>query len=490
LKAPRDLLWLSTQVKDLVNATPTPPATRTLSNLLNAYRLTMLVQTGGGSAGRGQAVVQEVSDVQAAEFAVGAAACLRAGPNSIRSLVETQLENQAQVQPLVGAWSWETRIRRSLRRYPFNDIEFGDWRGAVENALSAPRLGSVEIRSTVAGPDGTPSDLITSDELADWMGIATKQIRTKEAQRWLQRNNLVVKYYSESRISVGALANLAAKLLSQSQPNSTNDDWITLQQFMQQGPSRWHLSVWQALDAAAVGRIGPLAWQSGQRLATLAFSKSGILRLAVKPKNGWPYVILTDAARQLQIYPDALRRAAKAGLISANLMRCPDGHYRHAFTVESWEEFVATYVFAGELARKAHDEPRRFSDKLKDEGIKPVSGPGIDGGLVAIFKKSDVEKIDLKLIAGKRGYRTNSGRPDTKTAAQRDAKRARLGWLDSTAASEYTGISVQRMASAVRKKKLKAVKHSGVLGNRRFFRRQDLDAYMAGACTNTSNNGD
>jgi hypothetical protein len=204
-----------------------------------------------------------------------------------------------------------------------------------------------------------------------------------------------------------------------------------------------------------------------------------MLNLVPTEKTTWPYVTLTDAARQAGMYPDAMRRAAKAGLIIAKRVRCPDGYYRDAFAILDWQHFASTYVFSGELAREAQDDPRRFSDKLKDEGIKPASGPGIDGGLVYIFKRTDVENLDLKRIAKKRGYRTSCGRPHSTAAEQRDAQRAQLGLLNSSAASKYVGISIQRLASAVRSKLLKAVKHNGTLGNRRYFRRQDLDAYMA-----------
>jgi hypothetical protein len=477
--APADLLWLSEQIQLQLNAPLGDSATQALSKLSNIYRLVMLILTGGGSAGRGTATLGAISDAQGVDFAIAAASCLRAEPRLVKALLEAQLAEQARVQPLVGAWSWETALRRSLRRYPFNTDAVAEWRGAIEEVLSTPKTVPMPFFVAVAGTNKMHGALITFDEFADWMGVAGKQIRKREARRWLKRNNLLVTYRSETRISVTELERLAAKWLSQSRPETTHDDWITLQHFMRHGPSRWNLSVWQALDAAGEGALGSLSWQPGKRLSDLAFSKSRMLNLVPTEKTTWPYVTLTDAARQAGMYPDAMRRAAKAGLIIAKRVRCPDGYYRDAFAILDWQHFASTYVFSGELAREAQDDPRRFSDKLKDEGIKPASGPGIDGGLVYIFKRTDVENLDLKRIAKKRGYRTSCGRPHSTAAEQRDAQRAQLGLLNSSAASKYVGISIQRLASAVRSKLLKAVKHNGTLGNRRYFRRQDLDAYMA-----------
>lgn len=475
--AAENLIRLSVRIKLLLEA-PTASAQQSLHTLLNAFTLVMLVQTGGGSVGRGSPAVGQKNESDLSDLIVNAASCVLDGPHAIRPLVESQLLQQVVDQPHIGSWPWEMAIRRSLKRYPFNGVEFVDWRAAIQDALSKRTTATAQLESWMAGSEATTCDLITFDELADWIGVSRKQIRTRECHRWLRRNKLLTEYLSETRVSVVGLTKLASKLLSRSRSQLADDDLITVQCFVRLGPSRWGISLWQVLDDAVQGELGELVWQRGHRVADLKLSRSRVLRLATKGEGARLYVTLADAARELQIYPDALRRAGKAGLISAKRVRCPDGYYRDSFGLSDWEKFTRTYVFGGELARLAGDDPRRFSEKIRDEGIEPVSGPGIDGGLVFIFKRHDVEKLDLKRVAEKRGYRTNCGRRDLKTAAKHKTKHERLGWMNSTEAAKYVGLSVQKMASAVRKKHLKAVVHRGSLGNRRFFRKRDLDAYM------------
>jgi hypothetical protein len=107
----------------------------------------------------------------------------------VKALLEAQLAEQARVQPLVGAWSWETALRRSLRRYPFNTDAVAEWRGAIEEVLSTPKTVPMPFFVAVAGTNKMHGALITFDEFADWMGVAGKQIRKREARRWLKRNN-------------------------------------------------------------------------------------------------------------------------------------------------------------------------------------------------------------------------------------------------------------------------------------------------------------
>ena len=117
---------------------------------------------------------------------------------------------------------------------------------------------------------------------------------------------------------------------------------------------------------------------------------------------------VSSAAKRLGVYPDAVRRAIKAGYITSNTRI---GRAQAVFIPhEDLASFDQKYVFIGTLSRQFQAKRTAFSAQLKSAGIVPVSGPGIDGGLVAIFRKADLESHDLAKIAVATKFTTKAGR--------------------------------------------------------------------------------
>jgi hypothetical protein len=64
------------------------------------------------------------------------------------------------------------------------------------------------------------------------------------------------------------------------------------------------------------------------------------------------------------------------------------------------ENFASTYTLIVKIARKLDTNSHYLTALLEEQGVKPVSGPTVDGGLKIVFKKSDLDAIDLgKLVS-------------------------------------------------------------------------------------------
>ena len=157
---------------------------------------------------------------------------------------------------------------------------------------------------------------------------------------------------------------------------------------------------------------------------------------------------LTAAAARLHTNKESVRNAAGLGLLPGT-RRLVAGRSQWTFTEEALETFDADYVFASTLARAHGWSVTTFSNRLRSAGLKPVSGPGIDSAPTYLFRRSDVDALELRVLALAE-YASPAGRkkrdrapeisPLTVAGAARrlaisDAdvrKLARSGWLPSS----------------------------------------------------------
>lgn len=62
---------------------------------------------------------------------------------------------------------------------------------------------------------------------------------------------------------------------------------------------------------------------------------------------------------------------------------------------ETAEAFLARYSFAGPFAQRLGFNVRRIAERIWDQGVVPVSGPAVDGGICYLFERRDLENLDL-----------------------------------------------------------------------------------------------
>lgn len=181
-----------------------------------------------------------------------------------------------------------------------------------------------------------------------------------------------------------------------------------------------------------------------------------------------------DVAKLLSLYTNAIYRTIEAGLLKQRREKVNKAILSF-ISAEDFEQFQNQYVFVNEIAKAHQINPTNLAEKIKDEGLKPVSGPGVDNNLVYIFKRDEVDRLDMETVIQKKGYQTKAGRPKKGTPSKWDDHPP---LIDATAIANHLGTTVQRVSALARKGYLKAYQHNGELGNKRFFELSEYEAYL------------
>lgn len=187
------------------------------------------------------------------------------------------------------------------------------------------------------------------------------------------------------------------------------------------------------------------------------------------------FLSVKAAAEKLNIYNDAVYRSLKAGIIPhttrgrTKLIRSLD-----------LEKFNHYYVFVTEIAKTHGCNPTNLADKIIDEGIKPASGPNVDGNLLNVFLRSDINKLDMHHIINKIKYDTNTGRKSKQTRKKSYLELVEiLNLVPSTEAANILGVSIQQLSKLVRKNYLKIEKHSSIPAYKKYIRLTEIEEYEA-----------
>ena len=80
------------------------------------------------------------------------------------------------------------------------------------------------------------------------------------------------------------------------------------------------------------------------------------------------------------------------------------------------EVFERRYVLGREIARVCGVSPKAVALRLKEIGVLPVSGPGVDGSLQVVYERSTIEAVINALPQ-------DDGGPDQKAARRLAARR-------------------------------------------------------------------
>ncbi|MDP2245681.1 hypothetical protein [Pseudomonas sp.] len=120
------------------------------------------------------------------------------------------------------------------------------------------------------------------------------------------------------------------------------------------------------------------------------------------------YLTVSQAAIKLGLYADAVRSAIKTGLLQQALT-----HFKgksQMIECSEFDRFTETYIFVGQLAADLGLPKTTLTAKLIHCGIAPISGPSLDRGLIAIYRRSDLTEETLKQVRLLKHYETNAGR--------------------------------------------------------------------------------
>lgn len=144
-------------------------------------------------------------------------------------------------------------------------------------------------------------------------------------------------------------------------------------------------------------------------------------------------VDIHTAASMLNTYPEAVRRAVKAGVIPS----VENKNIGVFITRESIDKFKKENIFIGDLAMSLGASNTTLQARLKAVGIVPFSGYRIDGGLVSIYKRSDLDQDKIKKSLELKTYPNSTGRKTTKSANNKI--------LSSTDVAALLGVPMQRL---------------------------------------------
>ncbi len=142
-------------------------------------------------------------------------------------------------------------------------------------------------------------------------------------------------------------------------------------------------------------------------LISLRFKRKSVASQLLDYDNDW--VGIEQIAEMLGTYPEAVRFACKKGLID-HKNRDLNGRKRLIAKRTVVDEFNRKFVLAGTFAKQINENPTNLAEKLMAMGFNAVSGPRIDGALVYLFKRADIEKVDLNKLRMMGQYSTNAGR--------------------------------------------------------------------------------
>lgn len=101
-----------------------------------------------------------------------------------------------------------------------------------------------------------------------------------------------------------------------------------------------------------------------------------------------------EAAAVMQVKQEVVYSLVRSKLLCAELKKIGR---RPALWVtrDELQRFATTFIFGRDLAKALSTSSRSLASKLKDLGVEPVAGPGIDTCRQLVFRRSDIAVYGL-----------------------------------------------------------------------------------------------
>ncbi len=236
--------------------------------------------------------------------------------------------------------------------------------------------------------------------------------------------------------------------------------------------SRWpHVKIIQKI---LEGSMLIYDFDKAKGLYSATIDYEDLVRLNTVDQVASDLLSIDDVAERLSIYPDAVYRTLKTGLLSATKL-VVNKAVKSFITTDNFDNFHANFVFVNEIATEYDTGPTSLAAKIASEGIEPVSGPGIDNNLLFIFPRKAVEKLDMEAVIQKTDYQNRAGRPKKGTPSKWDDHPP---LHDAGAIAEFLGTTIQKVSRLAKNGFLEPYDHKGLLGNKRFFEVTQFKAYL------------
>lgn len=166
--------------------------------------------------------------------------------------------------------------------------------------------------------------------------------------------------------------------------------------FVLKSTARASVSLGVLLQAILDGEIKPVGRGKGAGLRCLLFSEKQIARYV---RSEFRLLVgdamtLPEVAESLGVTSSAVDFLAAKGFLRAEKHENAPLLGR-LVTREDSDAFNESYLQASKIASEHHSSSNHVISSLAARGVRPVTGRRIDGGLIYLFRKSDLAPLDL-----------------------------------------------------------------------------------------------
>lgn len=182
-------------------------------------------------------------------------------------------------------------------------------------------------------------------------------------------------------------------------------------------------------------------------------------------------VTVSEFAKLAKVYDDAIRRVVKSGFVTPEV----SSGFRKIllFSRSQVEKFIRDYVFISEINKSVGQKPTALSAMLESHGVLAVSGPRIDGALVTLYKRKDVQEINWDHLLAKE-FKSKAGRKRNGEVLFDSSL-----WVGSMEVKKLTGLCPVDISDAVSKGFLSVgVPEGREHVNGRYFSKESVTSFL------------
>jgi hypothetical protein len=171
--------------------------------------------------------------------------------------------------------------------------------------------------------------------------------------------------------------------------DTVDDEWVTLDWlFRYEIPS--NSAAAHLITDIQGGRISAARDDKTNLLSQVSCRRAEAQRVWLEwaPKSP-NHLTLMAVAEQLRVKQEVVCALVKSGLLRADVLVVGRRRCRGVSKAEI-ERFCAIHVLGRDLAEQLSTSPRALSSGLARLGVRPVSGPGVDGCRQLVYRREDV----------------------------------------------------------------------------------------------------
>lgn len=224
------------------------------------------------------------------------------------------------------------------------------------------------------------------------------------------------------------------------------------------------------------GNLKMARYSTRHGLGGIQFSKAEVDRFVARQFPGLERMIpINDVASQVGIHYEAVRQLVLKGFLRPEKRRLSHGATCQCVSAEDIEKFREKYIFTREIGEIIGRFPSSIAKRLAAEGIRPVSGPSIDGASVYLFERSAIKGLDWDRLMKKKvsGWPIGTWRREGEPSQSPTP-----GFLGTEQVARQLKTSCQKIVQLVKRGLLKCEPGSAKLKRVRFFTQSQVDHYL------------